>query len=116
MLSDLQVDKQGSSLHGQTLTLAIENTGRVAANDVVVEVWSDFAAEGGTLLTRHTFASIAPASSEQATLSLDTKSDRPIFIRIDPESYTLEDDDAIKELDERNNCALLSPFKFPPAP
>ncbi len=116
-LPDLVVDMDECALRGRKLTVGVANVGRVAARDVVVEAWSGFSKSGtetgaGTnLLGRHTFADVAVDGRAQIVFTLKSKPTRAVFIRVDPEGYGLDDEDAIPELDERNNCALLHPSR-----
>ena len=91
----------------------MRNVGNAPALGVVVEAWSGLPWKDGTRLARHTFAEVAAAARERVVLQLKEKPGGPVFVRVDPDSYALDrNDDAITELDERNNCALL-PAKGP---
>jgi len=107
-LPDLVVDVQACRVKGRKLTLAVRNVGHAPARAVVVEAWSGSPWKDGTRIARHTFVEVGAAGTEQVVLRLKKKPDGPVFVRVDPDSYALDkNDDAIAELDERNNCALL---------
>ena len=106
-LPDLVIDTEGAKLRGKTLSFAIRNDGRVTAKDVVVEAWAGYAGEGGELLASRSYPELLAGNRLPIKLDLKSKHTGPVFVRVDPESYTLEDDDAIAELNERNNSAII---------
>ena len=107
-LPDLLVDVRSSRIKGRKLTLAVRNVGVVPARGVVVEAWSGFPWKDGERIARHTFVEVGVAATERIVLKLAKRPRGPVFVRVDPDSYALDrNDDAIAELDERNNCALL---------
>lgn len=106
-LPDLAIDTEGSSIRGKMLSMAVRNDGRATAKDVVIEAWSDFPAEGGELLARRSYREIAEGTRLAVKLILKSKPSGPVFVRVDPESYALDGEDAIAELNERNNVAMI---------
>jgi len=106
-LPDLQVDTELCAVRGRTLVVAVRNTGIATAKDVVVEAWSGFPGDEGVLLARHTFSEVAAAGREQEKVTLKAKPKGDVFFRVDPEGYGVDEDDAIPELDERNNAWVL---------
>ena len=106
-LPDLVIDTDDAKRRGKTLSFAILNDGRATAKDVVVEAWAGYAGEGGELLASRAYPEILAGDRLPIELSFESKPAGDIFIRVDPESYTLENDDAIAELNERNNSAII---------
>ncbi len=107
-LPDLLVDTKASRVRGRNLTLAVRNVGSVPARDVIVEAWTGSPWKDGTRVARHTFAVVAEGGKQEIVLKLAKRPVGRVFVRVDPDSYALDrNDDAIAELDERNNCALL---------
>lgn len=106
-LPDLVIDTEGAKRRGKTLSLAVRNDGRATAKDVVVEAWAGYAGEGGELLASRSYPEIPAGNRLPIKLILKSEPTGPVFVRVDPESYTLQDDDAIAELNERNNSAII---------
>jgi len=107
LLPDLTIDADACSIRGRTLTVAVGNVGTAPASDIVIEAWSGFPGEDGTLLGRKTLPQLEASGTAQVSYSLKEKPTGAIFVRVDHEGYGWDEHDAIEELNERNNAALV---------
>jgi len=105
-LPDLVIPKDRLELRGQIARIPVRNVGESTVATAVVAVHGQLPYRGAKPIAELATGPLPPGEE----VWVEARFPEPpalVYAKVDPESYTRGDDDAVHESDERNNAAVL---------